>query len=126
MARQVKLNGTLGRLVANYPLPTIDTLLERFKGCKYFSTLDLRSGHYHIKLTKEALAKMAFVTDKGKWQFHSLPFGINLGPLAFSYVLGTNLKHCQSFALNYLANIIIFLKNWKEYVEHLKEVIKAL
>ena len=53
MARQVKSNGTLGKVVANYPLPTIDTLLARFKGCKYFLTLDLRPGYYHIKLTKE-------------------------------------------------------------------------
>ena len=77
MARQVKSNGTLGKVVATYPLPTIDTLLARFKWCKYFSTLNLRSGYYHIKLTKESSAKMTFVTDKGKWQFHSLPFGIN-------------------------------------------------
>ena len=54
MARQVKSNGTLGKVVANYPLPTIDTLLARFKGCKYFSALDLMSGYYYIKLTKEA------------------------------------------------------------------------
>ena len=93
MARQVKSNGTLGKAVANYPLPTIDTLLARFKGCKYFSTLDLRSGYYHIKLTKEALAKMAFVKDTGKWQFHSLLFRINLGSSTFSYLLGTTLKH---------------------------------
>ena len=90
-ARQVKSNGTLGKVVASYPLPTIDTLLARFKDCKYFSTLDLKSGYYHIKLTKETSAKTAFVTDKGKWQSHSLPFRINLGPSAFSYVLGTTL-----------------------------------
>ena len=125
-ARQVKSNGTLGKVVASYPLLTIDTLLARFKGCKYFSTLDLRSGYYHIKLTKEALAKAPFVTDKGKWQFHSLPFGINLGPSAFSYVLGTTLKHCQAFALNYLDGIIIFSKTWKEHLEHLKQVVKVL
>ena len=74
MAKQVKSNGTLGKVVASYPLPTIDTLLARFKDCKYFSTLNLRSGYYHIKLTKDASAKMAFVTDKGKWQLHSLPY----------------------------------------------------
>ena len=126
MARQVKSNGTLGKVVANYPLPTIDTLLARFKGCKYFSTLNLRSGYYHIKLTKEASAKMAFITDKGKWQFHLLPFRINLGPSTFSYVLGTTLKCCQVFALNYLDDIIIISKTWKEHLEHLKEVFKAL
>ena len=126
MARQVKSNGTLGKVVASYPLPTIDTLLARFKDCKYFSTLDLRSGYYHIKLTKEALAKTAFVTDKGKWQFHSLPFGINLGPSVFSYVLGTILRHCQAFALNYLDDIIIFSKSWEDHLEHIEQVFKAL
>ena len=75
LARQAKSNGTLGKVVVNYPLPTIDILLARFKGCKYFSTLNLRSGYYHIKLTKEASANTAFVTDRGEWQFHSLPFG---------------------------------------------------
>ena len=49
--------------------------------------IDLRLGYYHIHLTKEAAEKTAFVTDKGKWIFHSLPFGINIGPSAFSYVL---------------------------------------
>ena len=57
MTRQVKSNETSGKVVANYPLPTIDTLLARFKGCKYFSTLDLRSGYYNIRLTKEACPK---------------------------------------------------------------------
>ena len=126
MARQVKPNETLGKVVANYPLPTIDTLLVRFKGCKYFSLLDLRSGYYHFKLTKEVLAKKAFVTDKGKWQFHSLKLGINLGPSTHSYVLETTLKYCQVFTLNYLDDIKIFSKTWKEHLEHLKEVFKAL
>ena len=90
MARQVKSNGTLGKVVASYPLPTIDTLSARFKDCKYFSTLDLRSGYYHFKLTKEASSKMAFVTDKGKWQFHSLPLGINLGSICFQLWVRNN------------------------------------
>ena len=50
--------------------------------------IDLRSGYYHIRLTKEAAEKTAFVTKKGKYIFHCLPFGINIGPSAFPYVLG--------------------------------------
>ena len=41
-------------------------------------------------------------------------------------MLGTTLKHCQAFALNYLDDIIIFSKTWKEHLGHLKEVFKAL
>ena len=58
---------------------------------------DLRSGYYHIRL----IEKTAFVTNKGKWIFHSPAFGINIEPLAFSYVLGKVLAQCTEFTLNY-------------------------
>ena len=82
-AKQIKADGRLGKVVANYPLPTIDNVLACFKDCKYFSTLDLCSRYYHIKLTLEAAEKTAFMINKGKWIFHSLPFDISLGPSAF-------------------------------------------
>ena len=53
-ARQLKADGWLGKVVANYPLPTIGNLLAHFKDCQYFSTLDLCSRYYHIKQTLEA------------------------------------------------------------------------
>ena len=40
-AWQIKADGKLDKVVANYPLPMIDNLLAHFKDCKYFSTLDL-------------------------------------------------------------------------------------
>ena len=83
MAHHIKANGSLGKVISNYPLPTTDSILAQFNGCKYISTIDLRSGCYHICLTKEAVEKTAFVIDKGKWISHSLPFGIHIGPYAF-------------------------------------------
>ena len=80
-AHQIKANGSLGKVISNYPLPTIDSILACFNGCKYFSTIDLRLGYYHIKLSEQSMEKTAFITNKGKWIFHSLPFGINIGPL---------------------------------------------
>ena len=122
--RQIKADGKLGKVVTNYPLPTIDNLLAHFKDSKYFSTLDLQSWYYHIKLTPEAAEKTAFVIDKGKWKFHSLPFGINLGPSALSYVLGKVLASWNNFTHNYLDDIIIFSGTWEEHLEHPEEVFK--
>ena len=121
-ACQLKANGSLGRVISNYPLPTIDSLLVHFNYCKFFSTIDLRSGYYHIRLTKEAAEKTVFVTDKDKWIFHLLPFGINIRPSAFSNVLGKVLTQCTEFILNYLDDIMIFSKMWQEDLRHLKEV----
>ena len=38
--------------------------------------------------------------DKGKWIFSSLPFGINIGPSAFSYILLKVLVPRTEFVLN--------------------------
>ena len=109
-AQQIKADGSLGKIIFNFPLPTIDSILVCFNGCKFFSPIDLRSGYYHMKLTKEVAEKTAFVIDKGKWIFHSLPFGINNGPSAFPYVLCKVLAQCTEFTLNYLDNIMIFFE----------------
>ena len=45
MACHIKANGSLGKVISNYPLPSIDSILAQFNGCKYFSTMDLRSGY---------------------------------------------------------------------------------
>ena len=126
MEHQIKADGSLGKVISNYPLPTIDSILGHFNGCKFFSTIDLRSSYYHIRLTKEAAEKTAFVTNKGKWIFHSLPFGIKIGPSSLSYVLGKVLTQCTEFPLNYLDNIMIFPETWQEHLEHLDEVFKQL
>ena len=113
-ARQIIADGSLGKVIFSYPLPTIGSLLARFNGCKSFSTIDLRSGYYHIQLTKEAAEKTAFITDKSKWIFHSLPFSISIGPSAFSYVLGKVLVPCTEFTLNYPNDIMIFSRTWEK------------
>ena len=57
------------------PLPKIDELYAKLKGYKVFSSLDLRSGYYHIGLTETAIPKSAFVLSSlGKYQFNRVPF----------------------------------------------------
>ena len=125
-ACQIETGSTLGKVISNYPLPTIDIILAHLNSCKYFSTLNLRSGYYHIKLSKEMAEKMAFITDKGKWIFHSLPFSIYIGPSAFSYILGKVLAQCSECTLNYLDDIMVFSKMWESHLRHLEEVFNWL
>ena len=48
------------RCISLIPLPKIDELYAKLKGYKVFSSLDLRSGYYHISLTESAKPKSAF------------------------------------------------------------------
>ena len=72
------------------------------------------------------MEKTAFVTDKAKWIFHSLPFSINIGPSAFSYVLGKVLVQCYEYTFNYLDDIVVFSEMSESHLMYLKEVFKWL
>ena len=60
-------NNSKGKVVSTFPLPKIQELLGHVNKCKYFSSLDLCSGYYHISLTEEAKKKTAFVTADCKY-----------------------------------------------------------
>ena len=44
-----------------YPLPCIDDLLDQLGQCHYFSTSDLASGHWQIRMSPTSREKIAFV-----------------------------------------------------------------
>ena len=54
-------NSKIGKVISNYPIPTIESLLARLEGCKYFSILDLRSGYHHIGLSEQSKPLTVFV-----------------------------------------------------------------
>ena len=57
---------------------------------------------------------------------HSLPFGINIGSSAFSYLLSKVLTQFTEFALNYLNDIMTLSKMWQDHLNLLEEVFKLL
>ena len=70
------------------PLPKIDEIYAKLKGDKVFSSLDLRSGYYHIGLTDSAKPKSALVLSSlGKYQFNRVPFGLAQAPAYFQKLI---------------------------------------
>ena len=109
-----------------YPLPKIDEMFSKLGGATIFSTIDLRSGYYHIGLTRESRAKSAFVMPMGKWQFKHMPFGLSQAPVYFQLLIDKVLMGCSSFAMGYLDDIIIFSKTEEEHLQHLEEIFVRL
>ena len=68
-------------------LPNIDQLYAQLRGAKVFTTLNLRSGYYHIKLGKDSRAKTAFITPFGKYEFNMVPFGLAQAPVYFQALI---------------------------------------
>ena len=109
-----------------YPLPKIDEMFSKLGGATIFSTIDLRSGYYHIGLTRESRAKSAFVVPMGKWQFKRTPFGLSQAPAYFQLLIDKVLMGCSGFTMGYLDDIIIFSKTEEEHLQHLEEIFIRL
>ena len=118
-------NGGKG-CISLVPLPKIDELYAKLQGYKIFSTLDLRSGYYHIGLSHSAKPKTAFViSGMGKYEFNRVPFGLAQAPAHFQKLINEVLTDCN-FAMGYLDDIIIFSKTEEEHLEHLETIFNRL
>ena len=109
-----------------YLLPKIDEMFAKLNGAKCFLTIDLRSGYYHIGLTRESRAKSAFVVPMGKWEFKRTPFGLSQAPAYFQLLIDKVLMGCSKFAMGYLDDIIIFSNNEIEHLRHIEEIFTRL
>ena len=107
------------------PLLKIDEMYAKLKGAKFFLTIDLRSGYYHIALEKDLRAKTAFVMPFGKYKFLQVPFGLAQAPAFFQHLMNKVLDNCP-FAMMYLYDIIIFSDMEEEHLAHIKEIFKRL
>ena len=101
-------------------------MYSRLGGAKVFTTLDLRSGYYHIGLSENSKAKTAFVTPFGKYQFEAVPFGLAQAPAYFQQLISMVLQGCSDFAMAYLDDIIIFSKNEEEHLKHIEIIFQKL
>ncbi|GFS49892.1 retrovirus-related Pol polyprotein from transposon opus [Trichonephila clavipes] len=54
------------------PVPLIDFVTDNLTHAKFFSTLDLTSGYWHIKIHEKDAEKLAFTTNFGlyEWLIH--------------------------------------------------------
>ena len=70
-----------------YPVPLIDELIQKWKGCKYFSALDVRSGYYNIRMKEGDGWKTAFITNRGLFESLVMTFGLTNAPATFQTMM---------------------------------------
>ena len=104
-----------------FPLPRINDLLDQLGKSKYYTTLDLVSGYWQIRVHANSQEKTAFATHQGLYEFRVMPFGVMNAPAVFQRLMQRVLSGLQFISV-YLDDVIVYSETLAEHVSHLRIV----
>ena len=121
-----KLNGQTVKDA--YSLPRIEDALDSLNGACIFTSLDLKSGYWQVKLDEESIPLTAFTVGLlGFYECVRMPFGLTNVPATFQRLMESCLGELHlDWCIIYLDDIIIFSKTPDDHITRLEGVFEKL
>lgn len=118
---------TLNRFLLDfkYPLPRIEDIFAALQGGILFTKLDMSNAYNQFVLDDESQNLCTWSTHIGVFKMKRLPFGVKPAAAIFQKSI-ENLFRDIPNAINYLDDIIITGKTFKEHVDTCKLVLSKL
>ncbi|XP_063959313.1 uncharacterized protein K02A2.6-like [Lytechinus pictus] len=111
--------------VEQYPLPTLEDLLQELEGGKKFTKLYLSHAYHQIEIDLEARKYTTINTHRGLFEYTRLPFGIASAPAMFQRTMESLLADIP-MCKPYLYDIIISGKTDEDHLRNLEAVLSRL
>jgi hypothetical protein len=103
-----------------YSLPCIDILFDQLARAQVFSKIDLRSGYHQIKIHSEDIAKTAFTTRYGLYEYLVMPLKLMNALAHFMYLMNSVfMQELDQFVVIFINNILLYSKSLEEHEGHL-------
>ena len=110
---------------SKHPLPDMQEMLDRLRGAKVLSSLDMQSAFNLLVLHEESRDLTAFMTHDGRWRYKRCCFGLSFIPAAFQKVMEAVLKGLPGVMV-YMDDIIVFGRDAPEHDVRLRQVLSRL
>jgi hypothetical protein len=107
-----------------YPLPRIEDLFDQMRGARVFSKIDLRSGYHQMRIRPSDIAKTAFSTRYGLYEFSVMSFGLTNALAYFMNLMNkVFMEYLDRFVVVFIDHILIYSKSESDHEEHLRLVL---
>ncbi len=111
-----------------YPLPLISELIDKLRGAKYFTKLNVCWGYNNVRIKEGNEEKAAFRMNRGLFEPTIMFFGLTNSPTTFQWMMNDIFRNLigEGKVTIYLDNILIFSKDLKEHREIVRRVLQRL
>jgi hypothetical protein len=109
----------------SYPMPLIEDKLDRLGKSRYFSSLDLASGYWQIKMHPNSIEKTAFATHMGLYELLVMGFGLCNAGATFQRAMETILEGLRH-SLVYIDDVLTHSNDFDSHIANLRETFNRL
>ena len=112
----------------SYPLPSILDIMDKLKGTKYFTKMDIHWGYNNIQICKGDEWKAAFKPNKGLFKPTVMFFGVCNSPAMFQLMINKIFVTMidEKLVIIYMDNILIFANTKEELRQITKMVLEKI
>jgi hypothetical protein len=111
-----------------YPLPLIGELLDKLKGARRFTKLDVRWGYNNVRIRDGDQWKAAFKTNRGLFEPTVMFFGMCNSPATFQSMMDATFADMidNNMVIIYMDDIFIYAADETTLMENTKKVLARL
>ena len=108
-----------------YSLPNIQNILDKLRGSRYFSFLDVLSAYWSVPVKKTDIEKTAFHTPRGQYEMIVMPFGLCNSQATLQRLMDNILEGVVRTEA-YVDDCCVFSRTFKEHLEDLRDTFTRI
>ena len=108
-----------------YPIPDIQTILDKLEGSDYYSFIDVASAYWCVPVRKGDIEKTAFSTHRGQFEMLVMPFGLCNAPGTYQRIMDQALAKATNTE-SYIDDCLVYSKGFRKHLSDLRTAFQGL